>query len=65
MTLVPSDESKYALKKCKELWNKMANLIRSITNNSDDCNEKYVKIKYQNTWCLHSFIQLSLNSGSA
>ena len=34
MVLVPTDESKSTLKKDRELWNKISNLIRSIANNS-------------------------------
>ena len=33
-------------KKYKELWNKIRDLIRSITNNSDNYNEKYMKMKF-------------------
>ena len=46
MTLVPTDESKYILEKQEELWNKIKDLIRSKTNNSNDYNEKYATIKY-------------------
>ena len=46
LTLVPTDESKDTLKPYKELWNKIRNLIRSITNKSDNYDEKYIKIKF-------------------
>ena len=46
LTLVPTDENKDTLKKYKELWNKIKDLIRSTSNNSDDCDEKYLKIKF-------------------
>ena len=46
MTLVPTDESKYILEKQEELWNKIKDLIRSKTNNSNDYNEKYATNKY-------------------
>ena len=36
LTLVPTDESKDTLKKHEELWNKIRDLARSITNNSDN-----------------------------
>ena len=39
--LVPINESKEITKKCEELWRKIRNLIRSITKNSDDYDEKY------------------------
>ena len=44
--LVPTDESKEKIKKYEELWNKIRDLIRSITNNSDKYDEKYMKIKF-------------------
>ena len=34
------------LKKYEELWDNIRNFIRSITNNSDDHDKKYMKIKY-------------------
>ena len=46
MKLVLTDESKYILEKYEELWNKIKNFIRSKTNNSDDYDEKYMKIKF-------------------
>ena len=45
-TLVPTNKSKEKLKKCEELWIKIRNLIRSITKNSDDYDEKYMSIKF-------------------
>ena len=30
----------------EELWRKIRDLIRSITENSDDYDEKYIKIKF-------------------
>ena len=33
-------------KKNEELWSKIKDLIRSITKNSDDYDEKYMKIKF-------------------
>ena len=41
LTLVPTNESKEKIKKCK----KIRKLIRSITQNSNDYDEKYMKIK--------------------
>ena len=46
MTLFPADESKEILKKYEELWIKIRDLIRLITNNSDDYDEKYIKVKF-------------------
>ena len=45
LTLVPTDESKDTRKKYQELWSKIGDLIRSITNNSDNYDEKYMNIK--------------------
>ena len=46
LTLVPSNERKEKIKKYKELWTKIRDLIRSITENLDDYDEKYMKIKF-------------------
>ena len=46
LTLVPTNESKEKIKKYEELWSKIRDLIRSITKNSDDYDEKYLKIKF-------------------
>ena len=45
-TLVPTNESKKEIKKYEELWIKIRGLIRSITKNSDDYIENYMKIKF-------------------
>ena len=39
LTLVLANESKEKIKEDKELWNKIKDLIKSITNNSDDYDE--------------------------
>ena len=44
--LVPANESKEVIKEYEELWSKIKNLIRSINKNSDDHDEKYMKIKF-------------------
>ena len=46
LTVVPTNESKEKIKKYEELWIKIRKLIRSITKNLDDYNEKYMKIKF-------------------
>ena len=46
LRLVPTNEGKEKIKRSEELWNKIRELIRSITKNSDDYDEKYMKIKY-------------------
>ena len=46
LMLVSTNESKKIIKKCEELWSKIRDLISSITKNSDDHNEKYMKFKF-------------------
>ena len=46
MTLVPTNEKNEKIKKYKELWIKTRDIIRSRTKNSDDYDEKYMKIKF-------------------
>ena len=46
MTLVPNDESKDTLKRMKNYGKKIRDLIRSITNNSDIYDDKYMKINF-------------------
>ena len=54
LTLVPTNESKEKIKYGKLLI-KIRDLIRSITKNLDDYDEKYLKIKFD------SDVNLSLN----
>ena len=44
--LVPNNEGKEKIKKYEELWSKIRDLIRSITKNLDDYDEKYMQIKF-------------------
>ena len=46
LTLFPANESKEKIKRYEELWSKIRDLIFSITKNSDDYDEKYMKIKF-------------------
>ena len=46
LLLVPTDESKEKIKKYEEIWNKIGDLIGSVTKNSDDYDEKHIKIKF-------------------
>ena len=55
LTLVPTNENKEKIKKFEELWIKTRDLIRSMTKDSDDYEEKYMKIK------LNSDEELPLN----
>ena len=45
MTLSPSEKEKL-IKKFEELWIKIRDIITSITKNSDDYDEKYMKMKF-------------------
>ena len=47
MTLVLSNENKDTLKKDEELWEKNRYLIRSITHNTGNYEEKYMKTKFK------------------
>ena len=46
LMLVPTDESKQKINKLEKLWCKIRDLIRLIIKNSDDYDEKYIKIKF-------------------
>ena len=46
LTLVPNNGSKEKLKKYGELWSEIGDLVRSITKNSVDFDEKYMKIVF-------------------
>ena len=46
LTLVPTNGSIEKIKKHKEMWIKIRDLIISITENSDNYDEKYSKIKF-------------------
>ena len=46
LTLLSTNKSKEILKKHEKLWIKVSGLIRSKTKNSDDFDEKYMKIKF-------------------
>ena len=46
LTLVSTDKSKGTLKKYTELWDKIKDLIRSITKTPGNYDEKHMKIKF-------------------
>ena len=46
LTIVSTNGSKGKNKKYEELWIKIRDLIRSIIKNSNNYNEKYMKIKF-------------------
>ena len=61
LILVPTYESKEKIKKYEELWSTIRDVIRSITKNSADYDEKYMKIKYNfdDTLPLNKMIEIS------
>ena len=46
LTLVPNNGRKQKTKEHEEIWNKIRNLVRSITKKLGDYDEKYMKIKF-------------------
>ena len=52
LPLVPTDKSKEIIRKYEELWTKIRNVIRSKTDNSDDYEEKYTKIRFNSDYDL-------------
>ena len=46
LIVVSTNESKEIMKKIYKLWSKIRDLIRSITKNSNDHDEKYMKVKF-------------------
>ena len=46
LMLVATNQSTEKIKKYEELWSKIKDIIRSLTKNSDDYNEKYMKVKF-------------------
>ena len=46
LRLDPFDGSNNILKKYEEVWSKIGGCIRSENNNSNNCNKKYMKIKF-------------------
>ena len=61
LTLAPTDGSKEKMKRYEELWRKIRDLIRSVTKNSNDYDEKYMKIKfnYDNELPLNKMIEIA------
>ena len=59
LTLVPTNESKEKTKKYEELHKEIKDLIRSITKNSNDCDEEYMKTKFKSDGELNKTIEIS------
>ena len=53
LALVLTEESKDPLQKCKDLGTKVRDHIKSKTNNLEDCDKKYLKIKFNSNYDLH------------
>ena len=49
LTPVLTDESKNTIKMYEERWNTIRDIIRSITNNWEKYEKKYMKIKFNST----------------
>ena len=52
LTLITTDESKNTLERYGKVWSKVKDLIRSKNDNSDDYDEKYMKIKFDSSYDL-------------
>ena len=46
LTIALTNDSKEKIKKYEELWIKIRDLIRSVTKNSNDYDEKHMKIEF-------------------
>ena len=46
LMLVATNQSTEKIKKYEELWSKIKDIIRSLTKNADDYDEKYMKVKF-------------------
>ena len=51
LTLGPTNESKQKIKEDKELWSNLRDLIRSVTKNLDDYDEKYMIVNLISMTC--------------
>ena len=58
MTLVPTDESKDILKRYDQLCSETRDVIRLITNNSSNYDEKYMKVKLDDDLPLKKTLEL-------
>ena len=52
LTVVSNNESKEIIKKYEELWSKIKDLIRSVTKNTTQYDEKYMQIKFNSDYDL-------------
>ena len=61
MKLVLTNESKEIINQYEELWCKIRDLIRSVTKNSNDYDEKYMKTKFNLDDELPQTIKIKVN----
>ena len=61
MKLVLTNESKEIINQYEELWCKIRYLIRSVTKNSNDYDEKYMKTKFNLDDELPQTIKIKVN----
>ena len=52
LTVVSNNKSKEIIKKYEELWSKIKDLIRSVTKNTTQYDEKYMQIKFNSDYDL-------------
>ena len=61
MKLVLTNESKEIINQFEELWCKIRDLIRSVTKNSNNYDEKYMKTKFNLDDELPQTIKIKIN----
>ena len=61
MKLVLTNESEEIINQYEELWCKIRDLIRSVTKNSNDYDEKYMKTKFNLDDELPQTIKIKIN----
>ena len=61
MKLVLTNESKEIINQFEELWCKIRDLIRSVTKNSNNYDEKYMKTKFNLDDELPQTIKIKVN----
>ena len=52
-------KAKKKTKKYEDIYKKIKDLIRSVTKNSNDCDEKYMKTKFKSDGELNKTIEIS------
>ena len=62
LTVVSNNESKEIIKKYEELWSKIKDLIRSVTKNTTQYDEKYMQIKFNSDYDLRLNKRIEISS---